>query len=178
MRWRIILTAASVSCFLAGSAQGQQRLTVVGCVAPAEAAVAQQSLFLLTNVTPPDAAPRNRGSNSPKSSTPVGGRAVATASGSSGSNTPKASTPRLANSIDNESFAGSVVFSAKASVPVRRNDALSRAYELHASQNQFSFVPGQTVEVTGAVRNDRLEGAVRALEVQQVRVLASDCAVR
>jgi hypothetical protein len=178
MRWRIILTAASVSCSLAGSAQGQQRLTVVGCVAPADAAAAQRALFLLTSVTPPEAAPRNRGSNSPKSSTPIGGQAVATASGSSGSNTPKASTPLLANSNDNESFASSGVFSAKASVPVRRKDALSRAYELHASPNQFSFLPGQTVEITGAVRNDRSGESAPALEVQQVRMLASDCAVR
>lgn len=174
---RHFIVATSLACLMTAGVHGQQRLTLIGCLMSATAEAAPTP-FVLTNAALRDAAPRARGSNSPKSSTPVGGRVAPARSGSSGSTTPKGSTPLRTVPVVEASSAGVSSTTAKASVPIPRRDSVSPTYELDAAPNQVSFLTGQTVEITGPVLSGPTGAAAPRLKVEQVRMLSENCTTR
>jgi hypothetical protein len=174
---RHFIVAIFLAVLMTGAVHGQQRVTVIGCVAPSGAEAAQERPFALTNVALRDTSRGTRGSNSPRSSTPVGGGAATARSGSSGSTTPKGSTPVRRASVVEDSSAATVLMSAKASVPIARRSSLSPTYELEVGPTAFSLLPGQTVEVRGSVL-DNGNGSVALaprLKVEEVRMLSATC---
>ena len=169
-----VMMAASLACLFAGPARAEQRVTLVGCVAPVEAAGAAQTPFVLKNATARAVSRRSGGSTSPKSSTPVGGGPAAARPSSSGASTAKGSTPiRATAAIDDSPGRPS---SAKASVPIGRSGTRS-TYALDAASTELSPLTGRTVEITGAV-SVRSGSVAQTLKVEQVSVLSSDCAMQ
>jgi len=169
-----VVVATSLACLIAGPARAQQRVTLVGCVSQIDTAAAEQPPFVLKNAVARDVSRRSGGSNSPKSSTPVGGGPAAVRSTSSGSSTAKGSTP-IRSAVVEDSPATVRSTSAKASVPIARSDAPS-TYRLDATSSELSPLTGRLVEITGAV-SGRSGSAAPIVKVEQVSVVASNCEV-
>jgi hypothetical protein len=141
-----------------------ERVSLVGCVAQTP-----DGAFALSGATPASKAGRSRGSNSAKSSTPIGSAASPTdRPRTAGTMTPKGSTPVSITPVSFTSSATSGSNSPKASTPVRR--AATSAYTLDTTSVDVEQYAGQLVEVRGVVAQRQ------ELKVEAVRLLAANCA--
>ena len=148
----VVVAAGLVGGFdvAAKAAQGatpvrSQQVALIGCVTQAP-----DGAFQLTNVTPASVPARSTGSNSAKASTPIVTSAVAVdRPRTRGTTTAKGSTPINFTSVSLSS---------------------SPTYALDARRSNVASHAGYTVEVTGALKQQRV------LQVETLRPLAANCA--
>jgi hypothetical protein len=170
------LLATLIAILTSVGADAQQRLTVVGCVTAGDPQ-ADPDALLLTRAQVTENEPRAHGSNSAKSSTPLGGAPATTRSSASGSNTPKGSTPVRTVLAPDDAVASTNATTAKASVSVPRKPPATSTYVLDAASS-LSSLTGRTVEILGSMLAGSSAAAAPMLRVERVRTLASSCASR